>query len=105
MKDGKAYAFFNCSADRGTIEAELPIVRGVIGSPRRLQLYFTDNVPDRHGYRYAMGASYRGAGNRATANEVAGVFNQNYNTALWKAGEPFEGEILFGEGKRFVSRN
>ena len=35
---GKAYAFFDCNASKGEIEAELPIIRSLSRTPSKLEL-------------------------------------------------------------------
>ena len=119
MTDGKAYAFFNCRASKGEIDAELPDIRRLSGTPEELHLYVEKGVGHLKGnsglmalarratdagLRYSMEATLPGATNRETADEAAAVLNQAYQTDLWRADNTFEGEISFEEGGRYVMR-
>ena len=43
--------------------------------------------------------------NRETADEVASVLNQAYQSPLYGAGEPFNGEIAYEQNRSYVFRD
>ena len=57
------------------------------------------------GIKYALEATFPGATNRVTADEVAGILNQTYQTQLYDEGEPFSGEVVFKEKGKYLFRD
>jgi len=119
-KTGRAYAFFNCNASKEAIEAELPTIRGLVQTPSELELSLTDNfklkdftdyklrsiVKDakKSGIKYLMTAKYPNGTNKRTADEVAGVINQAYQSPLYEPNEPFNGAIVYKEMGSYIFR-
>ena len=114
METGKAYAFFDCTAPREAIESELPTFRACAQTPSRLELSLIDGPTnlwrDREfiplgdmqllrfahraahtKLRYVLEATYPGASNRETAQEVNDLLYQVYQSPLHS-----EGELFFG---------
>ena len=56
------------------------------------------------GIRYVMEATYSNATNHQTADEVASILNQVYQSPLYQKGEQFRGEVVFKERGRYVFR-
>jgi len=119
-KAGEAYAFFYCGASKQAIEREIPLIRKVVGTPSELELSLTegmDNVRDndrlrslaleakQSGINYMLKASLPNKTNRETADEVASVLNQAYQSPLYGAGEPFNGEIAYEQNRSYVFRD
>ena len=51
-----------------------------------------------------MEATYPNATNHQTADEVASVLNQAYQSPLYQKGEQFRGEVVYNERGRYVFR-
>ena len=116
---GKAYGFFNCTSSKDTIEAELPTICELAQIPSELELSLIEGMDNlegdsdlislaqrakKEGIRYVLEASYSGASNKETADEVAGILNQAYQTPLYQDGEPFQGVVIYKEGDKYVFR-
>lgn len=115
-KVGKAYGFFDCNAPREEIEAELPTIRDIVKTPSKLELLLNDikNLRGEAGLmaiskeaqesriRYVLEATYPDASNRETADEVAAILNQAYQSPLYTDGEQFSGEVVFKEKGKYV---
>jgi len=118
-KIGKAYGFFDCTASKKEIEAELPAIRELAQIPSQLELSLTEGMDNlkgdsdlmslaqeakKEGIKYVLEATYSGATNKETADEVAAILNQAYQTPLYKEGESFKGEIVYREGDQYIFR-
>lgn len=122
---GEAYAFFNCRASKDEIEKEIVDIRRVIGTPNQLELSLSEgikpgdfNQPELReiaqdanlslfldaGISYSMSARYRNASNRQTADELAGVLNQAYQSHLYQDKEKFRGRVFYEEDGHYVDR-
>ncbi len=120
QKIGKAYGFFNCNASKEAIEAELPTIRELVLTPSKLELSLIEGVEALKGdsklmalaqeakesgnIRYVLEATYPRATNRNTADEVAAILNQAYQSPLYQKGEEFYGAIFYKEKGNYVSR-
>ncbi|PIN94379.1 hypothetical protein COU53_03775 [Candidatus Pacearchaeota archaeon CG10_big_fil_rev_8_21_14_0_10_30_48] len=118
-KTGKAYAFFNCEASKGDIEKELPSIRSCVKTPNALELSLmegTDTLKGdaqllqiareakEAGIKYVMEATYQNATNHQTADEVASILNQAYQSPLYQKGEQFRGEVVYKERGKYLFR-
>jgi len=130
---GRAYAFFDCRASKEQIEAELPTIRQCVKTPSKLELSLTEGVckfmgtsilgrkalvgrpidtqlrdvakeAKDSGMRYVLEAKYEGATNKQTADEVASVMNQAYQSPLYQKGEQFRGEVVYNERGKYIFR-
>jgi hypothetical protein len=115
---GEAYAFFDCRASKKQIETELPTIRECIKTPSNLELSLTDDVEKlkdtklmaiakeakESGMRYVLQAKYKGATNKQTADEVASVMNQIYQSPLYADKEEFRGAIVYQDRKKYIFR-
>lgn len=117
---GEAYAFFNCRASKPEIEREIVDIRRVIGTPNQLELTLTEGInPEsfKHpelrsiaqdakdaGIRYSLQGRYQNVSNKQTADEVASVLNQAYQSPLYRDKEEFRGGIFFDENGSYVER-
>ncbi|MGV8151703.1 MAG: hypothetical protein ACP5OG_01355 [Candidatus Nanoarchaeia archaeon] len=120
MKTGEAYAFFDCNACKGEIEETIPVIRKMINAPGKLELSLKDGInPDDfeeaelasiareakdEGINYVLEAKYEGATNRQTADELALIMNQAYQSQLYQKGEQFRGAIFYKEEGRYLTR-
>ena len=117
---GKAYAFFDCNASKKEIEAELPTIRKCVKTPSNLELSLTEGVENlkgdnelmtlakeakEGGMKYVLEAKYEGSTNKQTADEVAGIMNQAYQTPLYQEGEQFRGAIVYQGIDKYVFRD
>jgi hypothetical protein len=117
---GKAYGFFDCNASKEAIESELPTIREFAQSPLELELALIEGVTSLQGdeklralarqakdegMRYVLESTCPGRTNRETADEVADILNQTYNTPLYEEGERFNGATVFEEEDRYQFRN
>jgi len=118
MNPGKAYGFLYCSASKQEIEAELPSLRDHAQTPSQLELVLIesiDNLGDsklnhlaqkakEQGINYLLEATYPHANHKATANELADILNQAYQSSLYQAGEPFNGAVVYELDGEYVFR-
>ena len=118
-KTSKAYAFFYCGASKVEIEKELPFIRKYVKTSNELELILMkemDSLIDdskllqisreakEANMRYVMEAKYLNNSNRKTADELASVLNQSYQSCLYKQGEQFRGKIFYKRREKYVSR-
>jgi hypothetical protein len=118
-KTGKAYAFFDCNASKGEIEQKIPLIRERVKTANALELSLmerTDTLTGdaqllqiakeakESGIRYVMEANYPNATNCQTAEELASVLNQAYQSQLYQKGEQFRGKIVYKDRERYVFR-
>ncbi len=115
-KVGKAYAFFDCDASKGTIEKELPFIRDAVQTPSELELSLIEGtnalIKDPRfqflqrirGRKYSIEATYPNATNKQTADELAPILNQAYQSPLYKEEEQFRGEIVYEKNGEYVFR-
>ena len=121
---GEAYAFFDCNASGEQIGQELPTIRELVKTPKGLVLrlseeglpYLGPNTFDDEllniysdaqeaGMRYSLAA--RGLPtmtNRQTADELAAILNQAYQSPLYEDGETFRGRVFYKDGERYEDR-
>ena len=107
---GRAYGFFDCNASKQEIETELPTIRELVKTPSQLELSLIEGMDNikgnkrltalaqeakQDGINYMLQATYPNGTNRDTADEVASVLNQAYQSPLYKAKEPFKGAIVY----------
>jgi len=119
-KTGKAYAFFYCKASKEQIESELPTIRELVRTPSKLELSLTegtDNIQDdekltalaqeakQTGLNYTLQATYPNATNKKTADELAAILNQAYQSPLYADKEEFRGGIIYKEKDEYVFRD
>ncbi len=121
-KIGRAYGFFNCNAEKEKVENEFSTVRELVRTPREMELYFSEDMDSlknendidltpiiekakEAGMRYVLKAEYPRATNRKTADNLAAILNQLYNTPLYSEGENFNGEIVYKKGCAYVFRD
>lgn len=112
---GKAYAFFNCSASKEEIEAELPTIREYARTPEELDLSLVEGMNNlesrakqrndtkllslaqgagRAGRRYCLEGTYPNSDNLSTATELKDVLNTAYASDLFPEGK-FHREVLY----------
>ena len=117
---GKAYGFFDCRYSREAIEKEVPVIRESVNTPSELELSLIEGVDNltggqtlrpiirdaqEAGMRYVFEATYPGASNRTTADELAVILNQAYNTPLYVQDEPFSAGIVYEENGQYLFRD
>ncbi len=119
-KVGEAYAFFDCEASKKDIEKVLPSIRKAVRTPSQLELSLIEGINPGSfddaeltsiaqeakdaGIKYLMQAKYCNATNHQTADELAPILNQAYQSQLYQEGEQFRGAIFYKEGGRFLTR-
>ena len=119
-KTGEAYAFFDCNASYAQINAEIPTIRKLVQAPNHLELTLMegfDNIGGDSkileiareakdaGLKYTFQARYPNATNKQTADEVAGILNQAYQSPLYENAEPFRGGVFYKQGAEYISRD
>jgi len=117
---GEAYAFFHCNASKQEIEDTLPEIRESVKTPSELELSLTqgmDNVmgdeklialaqeAKESGINYMLRAEYPGETNTLTADELASVLIQAYQSQLYQANEPFFGQIVHKENGDYIFKD
>jgi len=118
-KVGKAYGFFDCNASKEVIESELPTIRKIVQTPSKLELSLIEDVDNlkgdndlmsiareakESGIKYIIEATYSGATNKETADEVVAILNQAYQSPLYQDGEQFCRAVFYKELGKYVSR-
>lgn len=118
MTIGKAYGFLDCNATLEDIRMELPDLRKAVQTPSELELSVMD-IPTQNiafslgtmiceardsGMKYVIEATYPHATNKATADQLAGILNQAYNSPLYRESEPFNGAIIYEENGNYIFR-
>ncbi len=129
-KTGKAYAFFDCRAPKYKIERELPFIRECVQTPNELELSLTEGAGaflvkktidclklkgDPQLLQIALDATLArsnhvieatcpNATNHQTADELAGILNQAYQSPLYQDKEEFRGGIVYEENGGYVER-
>ncbi len=119
MTTGKAYGFFNCNQPKDAINAEVPSLRRAVGTPNALELTLIEGVENlsaprglkplveearQAGVQYVFEARYEGATHRQTADELAAVLNQMYNSGLYQEDEDLFMNIVYQAGNHYVFR-
>jgi hypothetical protein len=122
---GEAYAFFGCRANADQVAEEVQTIMNVVRAPKGLELSLSGAgvlpaVSPRSinedligiasdareaGENYVLAA--RGLptmSNRETADQLATVLNQAYQSPLYETGEKFWGEIVFKENGHYLFR-
>ena len=118
-KEGKAYGFFYCNASKEAIESELPTIRKLAKTPSKLELSLTEGMDNlkgdskltslaqeakQDGINYVLEATYSNASNKQTADEVAGILNQAYQSPLYQDKAGFKGAIVYEDKGKYVFR-
>jgi len=116
---GKAYAFFDCNASKEQIQAELPAIRKSVETPSELEFSLIEGAENLKGderimaiaqeakdsgIKYVLEAEYEGATNKQTADEVASVLNQAYQSPLYSDKEDFRGSVIYEDMGNYISR-
>jgi len=119
-KTGKAYGFFYCNASKEAIESELPTIRKLVKTPSKLELSLTEGMDNlkgtskltalaqeakQDGINYILEATYSDASNKQTADEVANILNQTYQSPLYKDKEQFRGAVVYENKGEYVFRD
>lgn len=117
---GKAYGFFYCDASKQEIETELHTIRELVRTPSQLELSLIEGMDNiegdkrltalaqeakQDGINYMLQATYPNGTNKDTADEVAGILNQAYQSPLYKTKEPFKGAIVYEEKSEYIFRD
>jgi hypothetical protein len=118
---GEAYAFLKCRASRDEILREMPYIRMQAKTPANLELTLIEDPSkleedqnlmeivreaSEDGMRYALRARLPDATNIKTADELADILNQAYQSPLYcpEKKEPFEGGIVYTVLGKYVFR-
>ncbi len=117
---GKAYGFFYCNASKQEIETELPAIRELVKTPSKLELSLIKGMNNikgdkrltalaqeakQDGINYILQATSPNRTNKNTADEVASILNQAYQSLLYKDGEQFKGGIIYEKKGKYVFRD
>jgi hypothetical protein len=117
---GKAYGFFYCNASKQDIEMELPTIREMVKTPSQLELTLIEGMDNikgdkrltslaqeakQSGINYMLQATYPHGTHKDTADGVASILNQAYQSPLYKSKEPFNGAIVYEENGEYVFRD
>jgi hypothetical protein len=117
---GKAYGFFYCNASKQEIKTELPTIRELVKTPSQLELSLTEGMDNlkgdkrlialaqeakQDGINYMLQATYPNRTNKDTADEVASILNQAYQSPLYEANAPFKGAVVYEEKGDYVFRD
>jgi len=118
-KPGEAYAFFNCDASKEDIERAMPNIRHCAQTPGELELSLMESADNLVGdpklleiakeakdakIKHAMKATCPNKTNLQTADEIATILNQAYQSPLYEKAEPFRGEVVYEDNGRYVFR-
>ncbi|MEK6819082.1 MAG: hypothetical protein AABY10_04075 [Nanoarchaeota archaeon] len=117
----EAYAFFDCDAPIDRIAEEIPTIRKLVETPRKLELHLSEiSQADIKRYdsklseiaseareadmRYVLSAKSTDMTNHQLADELSAILNQAYQSSLYNDGEDFRGGIFYKEEGRYISR-
>ena len=115
---GRAYGFFYYNASKQDIEIELPTIRELVKTPSQLELSLIEGMnnlkgderltalaleSEQCGINYVLQATYPNGTNKDTADEVASILNQTYQSPLYQAKEPFKGAVVYEEKGKYLS--
>lgn len=118
-KAGKAYGFFDCSASKEAIEAELPAIRIELKTPNELELSLIEGMDNirgdkrltdlaqeakQDGMRYVMEATYPGATNERTSGELQALLINTSNLLFCRTNEHIRGKVVYEEKGEYVFR-
>lgn len=111
---GKAYGFVDCSASVGEIEAELPEVREDTKTPSELELSLKEGIDGIKGDsdlraiailqnpKYTIEATYPGATNKETAEELTALLINTSNSLFCQTDEHIRGKVTYKENEKYV---
>ena len=114
---GKAYGFFYCDASKQEIETLLPTICEMAQTPSQLELSLIEGMDNitgdksltdlaqeakQSGINYMLQATYPHGTNEDTADEVATILNQAYQSPLYKAEDRFNGAIVYEKDGKYV---
>lgn len=117
---GKAYGFFQCKAQKEEIETLLPTIREAVETPSGLELSLTEGMDNVKGdnkltalaqeakhasMNYMLQATYSNGSNKESADELAAVLNQSYQSPLYQEKELFNGAIVYEEAGDYIFRD
>jgi len=113
-QEGRAYLSFGCKAPRAKVEAELLSIMDAVKTPRNLELSLTEDAshfkldspvisrgPDRN---YKVVATNPKATNKQTADRLAAIGNQLFQSPVYREEKPFKGNIVYEDRGKYVSR-
>ena len=83
---------------------ELSLINGadtLIGDSQLLQI--AKEAKDA-GIKYVMEATYPNATNNQTADELASILNQAYQSPLYEKGKAFRGIVVYKERGKYLSK-
>ena len=120
-KVGRAYGFFYCDVSKQEIETELPTIRELVKTPSQLELSLIEGMnnlkgdkrltalaqelAEQDGINYVLKATYPSGTNRDTADEVASIINQAYQSPLYETNAPFKGAVVYEEKGDYFFRD
>ncbi len=114
---GEAYGFFDCSASKEQIKAELPDIRDDARTPHSLELLLIEGPENLKGderlmriaqlavnarLKYVLHAKLPEEPNRRVSNELADIMNSLYRSPLCDPNEPFRAEVVHEENGEYV---
>ncbi len=117
---GKAYAFFDCTAPKDAIEELIPKVRSAVQTPSILELQLLKGANSIEedpqimeiareaqdaGLPYTIEATYPNGTNKQTADEVATMLNQIYQSPLYREKEPFRRRVFYKQRRKYLPRD
>jgi hypothetical protein len=120
MTIGKAYGFFDCKYSKKDIERELPTIRNLTKTPSELELSLIEGTENlrgdsdltsiardakESGIKYVFDATHDGATNEETADKLATILNQAYQSPLFEKGEKFHGAVVYEDKGKYVFRD
>ncbi len=117
VKAGVAYGLFYCGKDAAAVQAELPSARKAAVVPKGLVLKLTEGLgelrdlrlapfvrqAEQAGLDFVLAATCPGLSNEKTASELADVFNMLYQSSLYQSGESLRAEVVYDNGKEYVT--
>ena len=87
------------------------MIRECVKTPNSLELSLTEDADALTGdtqllqiAKYVMEATYPNATNNQTADELASILNQAYQSPLYEKGEIFRGIVVYKERGKYLSK-
>lgn len=116
---GRAYGFFYCDASKSEIEKLFPKIREMVKTPSKLEFSLVEGMDNlggderlialaqearQDGINYVLQATYFNRTNRETADEVASILSQTYQSSLYESNAQFKGAVVYEEEGDYVFR-
>lgn len=120
LQRGEAYGFIKCDKSEDEIRKMLPKIRVSVQTLINLELTVIKGIANVEGdellrhtvikdlveerkCNYAFKATMPWTSNQRVANELAGIFNQAYQSQLFSKSDDFYGTFVYRDGDQYMA--